>query len=652
VPAVVTAAGPESAADVAVTALAGAAAVIEQTGSAYAHFLDPTNWVTVAALGFFLMGVMHWPWLRGHMLGLATDLGAALYFLVLDLPRRLVRRETLEAMARSWPFQVFYWCLFGPLLICVLLGFAAPQIFFDIPEVKDDHAHFAWMRSVIVFLSAGLVARSTMGRATGEAIVQGGVRLYELFRSGLLTGLYNFILYAFKQLVDGLEYVLYSVDEYLRYRSGDSRFLLIVRTVLSALWFPVSYLIRFYSVVLIEPMINPIKLPLTILAAKIVYPLLAAQGWIELKGFTSPLVDRLSPYVGGPLAWILVIPTLWFLPDAFVFLFWEMQENWRLYRANRPGTLRPAVIGGHGETMRMLLEVGFHSGTVPRLYARLRRAERQAARTGNWQTARYYRGQLNDVEEAMRLFVTRNLVALVRQSAAWRDRGLEVGGVDPACSRIGVELVHDAYPDRPVWLEFELHAGWLLAGIAQRGWLDDLPWSQLRPLNTGLASLYKLAGIDLVREQVRAALPPYAREYDVTGRDLLAWKERRLGPGVAYDLTARADLLTPRLEDGSLAKDWPPLDPARLIYARVPLTRQQWIECWQKDQETGEHPPLILAGKELTLIPGLAPNAAPDTRTDIVLPSAVREVDPGNRLRELPGDPVPADRLDPSRPGP
>ena len=78
-----------------------------------------------------------------------------------------------------------------------------------------------------------------------------------LLRAGLLPGLIRFIQSVFKQLLDGLDYVLFGVEEYLRFHTGDGPFLLIVRTVLSALWFPLSYLIRFYSVVLIEPMINP-----------------------------------------------------------------------------------------------------------------------------------------------------------------------------------------------------------------------------------------------------------------------------------------------------------------------------------------------------------------------------------------------------------
>ena len=69
------------------------------------------------------------------------------------------------------------------------------------------------------------------------------------------------------------------------------------------------------------------------------------------------------------------------MPGIFGFLVWEFRENWRLYAANRPKGLRPVPLGPHGETMPRLLRPGFHSGTLPKRFAKLRRAERRA---GKW----------------------------------------------------------------------------------------------------------------------------------------------------------------------------------------------------------------------------------------------------------------------------
>src|SRR5262249_32302571 len=152
-----------------------------------------------------------------------------------------------------------------------------------------------------------------------------------------------------------------------RFKSGDSPTSMVVRAVTALLWFPISYVARIYTVVLIEPMFNPLKLPVAILAAKFLYPFF----WPLTELLSEPLIPLVGPSVAGGFAFA----TVWLLPDAFGFLFWEMKENWSLYRANRSKALRPVVIGQHGENLLQMLRPGFHSGTLPRLYTQLRRAE-------------------------------------------------------------------------------------------------------------------------------------------------------------------------------------------------------------------------------------------------------------------------------------
>src|SRR5262249_60531498 len=135
------------------------------------------------------------------------------------------------------------------------------------------------------------------------------------------------IVQAFKGVADGVEYVLYTVDEWLRFRGGESRLSMVVRAVLGVIWFPVSYVTRLYIVVLVEPGFNPLKAPISIVAAKFVYPIVWA---LQVHERLTPLLE---PLVGRYVANALSVSTLWLLPDAFGFLFWEMKENWKLYRA-------------------------------------------------------------------------------------------------------------------------------------------------------------------------------------------------------------------------------------------------------------------------------------------------------------------------------
>ena len=78
------------------------------------------------------------------------------------------------------------------------------------------------------------------------------------------------------------------------------------------------------------------------------------------------------------------------IPGIFGFLAWELKENWRLYAANRPPQLKPVRVGAHGETMMRLLRPGIHSGTIPKTYAKLRRALRRFNANGFVK----YRGEL------------------------------------------------------------------------------------------------------------------------------------------------------------------------------------------------------------------------------------------------------------------
>jgi hypothetical protein len=415
-----------------------------------------------------------------------------------------------------------------------------------------------------------------MGKAVGEAILQGLANFYEQLRAGLLPGLLRLLLWAFKQTIDMTEYVLHSVDEWLRFRQGDSRLSLVVRTAAGVLWYPVGWLARFYLVVLIEPGFNPVKAPVSYLAAKFMVPLVGYLMAELNEAFRSSQVYFLTRI----LVMAVVVPTLWLLPDLFGFLFWETKENWRLYRANRERQLRPIGVGPHGETVRQLLQPGFHSGTVPKLYARLREAEREAIRTGSWRAARTCRRNLAEVERTIRRLVEREVVKLLQESTRWKGESLRVVGVALTPTRIGIELAQ-VESLRPVRLEWEDQAGWLVASIREPGWLETLSDDQRQAATTALAGLYKLAGIDLVREQVRENLPARATGFTLTPRDLLVGSGPLQAPVVRYDLKRSRGPLRPRTLDGALTADWPVLDPGRVMFARVPLSWQHWVESWQ-----------------------------------------------------------------------
>ena len=540
-------------------------------------------------LGFFLLALLHVDWFRQRCWQATLLSYRALRGLLIDLPVYLVRLEAVQKALNSWPFTLFWSFVFKPAVVCVLLFQMLPKGTFP-----------TWPSWFIVYLLVNLLLNSRFGKGVGEALVQGAVNFYELLRAGLLPGLLRLLLWAFKRTIDTMEYVLHTVDEWLRFRQGESQLSLVVRGILGFLWYPLAALLRFYLVVLVEPGFHPLKAPISILAAKFTYPILfpLTEHWVNAN--TEPGMPRLIAYgIAGM--------TVWLSPDAFGFLFWETKANWRLYRANRQKQLRAVGVGPHGETVRQLLQPGFHSGTVPKLYARLREAEREAIRTGSWRATRTLRRSLAEVEQTIRRLVERELIKLLQESTHWKGEDLRVVGLALTPSRIGIELAQPTAV-RPMRLEWEEQAGWLLASIREPGWLELLGEERRQAVTTALAGLYKLAGVDLVCEQVRENLPPPALEFTLTSRDLVVEVGPRREAAVRYDLTRPKGTLKPRTLDGSLALDWPTLDPKKVLFSRVPLSWEQWVKSWQ-GTPTGETPGALLSASVI-LLPGGAVDGA------------------------------------------
>jgi hypothetical protein len=560
--------------------------------------LDLSTWWhfgLLALLGLYLLGLLHNAAFRRRCYDVLVAVGRTARVVLVDWPLRIIPIAAIRRLVSTWVFQLLYWYILKPAVLTLLL--LLPRL---------DLLGTWWALSVFVVVN--LAVNSQFGRAVSESFRSIMVQFGVMLRAGLLGGLVNFSLYIFKQAVEFVEYLLFSVDEWLRFRSGDGKVSLVVRTLLGVVWFPISFLTRFYMVVLIEPCINPIKLPLSILAAKVVYPMLAVVGWFDPVALDSPLIGLLAPYLTRPVAWLAVVATFWLLPDAFAFLTWEIKENWSLYRANRNKVLAPAHVGPHGETVRGLLQPGFHSGTVPALFSRLRQAEREATRTRNWQKARLYRHEMEDLEELLHRFLDRALVAPLRQSRSWRDELIEAGRVQLATNRIRFELTHAAWPATPVEIEIEHHHRWLLAGIRHPGWLERLSAEQQRAFATCLAGLYKLADVDLVREQLLASLPAAPTAARLTDEGLQVWWQGQGEPSF-YPLRSRGE----GPERDELKQ--------RLLFSRLPITWEQWVACWQSDQEGRGHPGL--PGVSELVLPRSVTIPPPATETSPVAPAPI-----------------------------
>ncbi len=464
-------------------------------------------WSTVFVLGLFLEGLLHHRGFRALCLELLWSAGQAGHRVFVEFPTRVLNLPLVRALVASPYFRLFQRYLLKPAVISALLT-AAVALFFNGATTLES--------AVGIFFAVNVLLNSRFGRNVDELVTDWAVNLWHKLRIHVFTALFRFIVEVFQRILETIERLLYTVDEWLRFKAGESTGTTVVKAVLTPIWRVIDYVIRFFVNLLIEPQINPIKhFPVVTVGHKIILP------------FLPHLTSILTAPLGKVLAGAIAGPTIFLLPGVFGFLVWELKENWRLYAVNRPPNLRPVIVGHHGETIIRFMRPGFRSGTLPKLYAKRRKVDRQAFSTGHWKASGKPSAGLLGVERHVRRFVQRELMTLLLESQGWQAGPLSVGEIQLGTNRILLELYSPNLGEQSLWIALEEHAGWLVAAVHERGWLDRLSRRQRRTLANALAGFYKLAGVDLVREQLEAQLQPTAHVYEIDERGLVVRRRAR-----------------------------------------------------------------------------------------------------------------------------
>jgi hypothetical protein len=211
---------------------------------------------------------------------------------------------------------------------------------------------------------------------------------------------------------------------------------------------------------------------------------------------------------------------------VFGFLAWELKENWRLYAANRSRTLRPVQVGRHGESMRRLLLPGFHSGTIPKLFGKLRRQMRGRDRAIGTTRAGE---QLAELAHDIAAFVDDECLGLLRRTRSLGDLAIRVADVRLATNRVSIDLAADSVVGEPLTIDLCQGQGVLLRRL-RTGWLDRLPAERRRLVEYAVAGLDCLSGADFATSAEggpAATLPVEPIEW-TAWRD--AWERERAAP--------------------------------------------------------------------------------------------------------------------------
>lgn len=542
----------------------------------------------------FFFALIHSAPFRAFSMQALEILGLVLATVFLRLPRAFFALPVVRRLLARPAVRVALRRVVAPLLVALVVYWLAPF------RMRDF-----WL-GVVAFLATFLVASGVMGTPVGawieDFLVDQIAPTWKVLSRQWLPGLFRMVSRFFAALMDLLSRAIFRVDELLRFREGQGAIAAGVKGMLGLFWAMVAYVLRLYMTLLVEPEINPLKhFPVVTVAHKLMLPF--------TPGLLGVLEAPLAPF-GAVVAGAVAGVTVFLLPSAFGFLAWELKENYKLYRATRPDGLGVARLGPHGETMRGLLVVGLHSGTLPKLYERLRRAaQRQdealaaAALVGSRGLAPSDAG-LGQFREGVRLvalgierFVERELGELLKRTKRWRHGAIDVLAVDLSSNRVRVRIRCAAIDAEPCQLTFEEQSGYIVAGMVEPGFVARLPRADSDGallLENALAGLYQRAEVDVVREQLEAALGEGV-QYDIADDGLLVWPGSDFKTELVYRIGRRPRRARPPVVRGEKPERPPPvLEPRAVLFPAQSIGWHAWVAAWAAaDHHEGVIPRLM-----------------------------------------------------------
>ncbi|MBY0458395.1 MAG: hypothetical protein K2V38_13730, partial [Gemmataceae bacterium] len=376
------------------------------------------GWEALAGVGVLLLLVLHVPRVRGWLGSAAWYLWRAARGVFWDVPQAVWRSPRARAVRLSPPVRFARRHFLTPFLLAAL---AVGVLFLLGLSLR----WLLWW-GCCYFLALAAAYNHPRGWVLQDQIAEALSDWWRRVRVDLLPGLIATLIDWFRALANWVERQLYAVDEWLRFRGGDSESSFVLKAALGLVWHPLAYVFRFVFYLLAEPQVNPVKhFPVVTVSHKVMAPLLLA------------LVPSLGELIGPKEAYTVYFFTQLLLPGVFGFLAWELKENWRLYASNQASVLRPVVVGSHGESVRRLLRPGFHSGTVPKLY----RDARAALAAGDGAKAARLHHDLEHAAEGVHRFAARELVPLLGGLPEFAGVAFEVGAVRFAAQRAEVDVL-------------------------------------------------------------------------------------------------------------------------------------------------------------------------------------------------------------------
>lgn len=572
--------------------------------------IDALSWTTFSITALAIFALLHSEAFRIFARQVLDTVGVVLAWIFFRIPRAIFTRPFVKRLLSRPAVR-------GAIRRVAVPAALGAVAYFAVPLPSGDR----FLRGLSAFGAFALVSAflgSRIGWWLEDLVVDHLAPTWQVFSRHWLPQVLRLIGRAFATLMEGLERGITRIEDALRFRKSRSTVLLAAAGCAGAVWAVIGYVIRLYVTLLIEPELNPLKhFPTVTVAHKVILPFTP-----DLLHAFNRALSVFGDLVGGAIAGV----TVFFLPSVFGFLVWELKENYRLYRATRSQDIPSARLGPHGETMHGLLVVGVHSGTLPKLYERLRRAAQRhdSASAGARRQAREhfgddpelgrFRERLRAVERSIRRFVERELLPALSTSPRWTLGEVSIARIDLSSNRIRIQLGSAAFSDRPCELTLEQLGGLIVAGLPKAGFIAELDPAQALLFENALAVFYHRAEVDIVREQLESELGDRAH-FDIVDEGLVVWPGEGYETEGLYKLRAyRPRMMRPKIQ-GRPSSDLPVLDSRKILYSHQRIPWVAWEGAWTAASQAQGDVPRLLMGPSLLPVAGSKPRRMPNQVT-------------------------------------
>ena len=187
----------------------------EAAGAHHKPFLIPDAAFPFVLIvtGILLMGLIHAPRFRRLVVQLFRGAYRVVKGFLVDFPNWFLNLGVVRRVLESRTFQAVWRAFVKPVLPAVLTWTGL--------RLAGLQATDALICSAMVFAAIGLFLNLRVGRDLEEIATDRLVHTWRLIRVNIIAGLFRLVMDFFNRLLEVVDRLLYTVDEWLRFRGGE-----------------------------------------------------------------------------------------------------------------------------------------------------------------------------------------------------------------------------------------------------------------------------------------------------------------------------------------------------------------------------------------------------------------------------------------------